>query len=224
MILCIAAVAIAFAIVSKNNVETSNETGLNVTPPPLRSESRIFRSLAGRWMKTLLKCRKLSFRKHSMKRIPTTMNCKNRRALICLCTQQSASNAGSTVVRNYPGYEDLDCIQATLLIYDGQVIGGRHLFHPARRLYARIRKRANGYADRRDNGGCIRGKDIKRRKRIMSVCRLDKWIANTCGLSRKDVKTLVRDGRVCCERRDGARCRAVDRPRNGCFAYRRRAL
>ena len=30
MILCIAAVAIAFAIVSKNNVETSNETGLNV--------------------------------------------------------------------------------------------------------------------------------------------------------------------------------------------------
>ena len=31
----------------------------------------------------------------------------------------------------------------------------------------------------------------------MPVCRLDKWIANTCGLSRKDVKTLVRDGRVC---------------------------
>lgn len=27
-------------------------------------------------------------------------------------------------VRNYPGYEQLDCIQATLLIYEGQVIGG----------------------------------------------------------------------------------------------------
>ena len=27
-------------------------------------------------------------------------------------------------MRNYPGYEDLDCIHATLLIYDGQVIGG----------------------------------------------------------------------------------------------------
>lgn len=27
-------------------------------------------------------------------------------------------------VTNYPGYEDKSCIQATLLVYDGQVIGG----------------------------------------------------------------------------------------------------
>ena len=27
-------------------------------------------------------------------------------------------------VTNYPRYENADCIQATLLIYDGQVIGG----------------------------------------------------------------------------------------------------
>lgn len=27
-------------------------------------------------------------------------------------------------VRNYPGYEEMDCIQATLLVFDGQVIGG----------------------------------------------------------------------------------------------------
>lgn len=27
-------------------------------------------------------------------------------------------------VTNYPGYESMDCIQATMLIYDGKVIGG----------------------------------------------------------------------------------------------------
>lgn len=27
-------------------------------------------------------------------------------------------------VTNYPGYEDSDCIRATLLVFDGQVIGG----------------------------------------------------------------------------------------------------
>ena len=31
----------------------------------------------------------------------------------------------------------------------------------------------------------------------MSAQRLDKWIANTCGLSRKKVKDFVRAGRVC---------------------------
>lgn len=31
----------------------------------------------------------------------------------------------------------------------------------------------------------------------MSAQRLDKWIANTCGLSRKEVKDFVRAGRVC---------------------------
>lgn len=124
LVLCIAVVAVAFFVVSKQGVEAAKEAQMNVRAATAEERiaylSQFGWSVEGDPIEV------------SEVIIPETFD--------DTYTQynelQKAQDFDLTVyagkrvkrwiyrVTNYPGFENRDCIQATLLVFDGQIIGG----------------------------------------------------------------------------------------------------
>lgn len=124
LVLCIAVVAVAFYFVSKQGVEAAKEAQMNVRAAT--SEERIAYLSQFGW----------SVEEDPVEVseviIPETFDDTYTQYNELQKAQgfDLTVYAGKRVKRwiyritNYPGYENRDCIQATLLVFDGQIIGG----------------------------------------------------------------------------------------------------
>lgn len=124
LVLCIAVVAVAFVLVSKEGVQAAKESQMNVRAST--AEERIAYLSQFGWA---VEADPVEV---SEVIIPETFDdtYTNYNELQKAQGFDLSVYAGKRVKRwiyrvtNYPGYENQPCIQATLLIYDGQVIGG----------------------------------------------------------------------------------------------------
>lgn len=124
LILCIAAVAVAFAIVSKNNVETSNETGLNVNASTAEERIAYLSQFGWQVDEDPVEVSEIIIPETFDETYTNYNELQKSQGFDLSLYAAKRVKRWIYRVRNYPGYEDLDCIHATLLIYDGQVIGG----------------------------------------------------------------------------------------------------
>lgn len=124
LVLCIAVVAVAFFLVSRQGVEAAKEANLNIRAGT--AEERVaYLSQFGWSVET-------DPVEVSEVIIPEAFDdtYQNYNELQKAQGFDLSVYAGKRVKRwiyrvtNYAGYENSDCIQATLLVYDGQVIGG----------------------------------------------------------------------------------------------------
>lgn len=124
LVLCIAVVAVAFFFVSKQGVQAAKKAEMNVRAST--AEERIAYLSQFGWS---VEADPVEV---SEVIIPETFDdtYTNYNELQKAQGFDLSVYAGERVKRwiyrvtNYPGYENQDCIQATLLVFDGQVIGG----------------------------------------------------------------------------------------------------
>lgn len=124
LVLCIAVVAVAFFVVSKQGVEAAKEAQMNVRAATAEERIAYLSQFGWSVEDDPIEVSEVI--------IPETFD--------DTYTQynelQKAQDFDLTVyagkrvkrwiyrVTNYPGFENRDCIQATLLVFDGQIIGG----------------------------------------------------------------------------------------------------
>lgn len=124
LVLCIAVVAVAFFVVSKQGVEAAKEAQMNVRAATAEERIAYLSQFGWSVEEDPIEVSEVI--------IPETFD--------DTYTQynelQKAQDFDLTVyagkrvkrwiyrVTNYPGFENRDCIQATLLVFDGQIIGG----------------------------------------------------------------------------------------------------
>lgn len=124
LVLCIAVVAVAFFVVSKQGVEAAKEAQMNVRAAT--AEERIAYLSQFGW----------SVEDDPIEVSEVIIPAAFDDTYTQYNELQKAQDFDLTVyagkrvkrwiyrVTNYPGFENRDCIQATLLVFDGQIIGG----------------------------------------------------------------------------------------------------
>ncbi len=124
LVLCIAVVAVAFVLVSKEGVQAAKEAQMNVRAST--SEERIAYLSQFGWS---VENDPIEVSEVILPEIFDDTYTKYNELQKAQGFDLSVY-AGKRVKRwiyrvtNYPGYENQTCIQATLLIYEGQVVGG----------------------------------------------------------------------------------------------------
>lgn len=124
LILCIAAIAVAFAIVSKNGVEASKETGLNVNASTAEERIAYLSQFGWQVDEDPVEVSEIIIPETFDETYTNYNELQKSQGFDLTLYASKRVKRWVYRVRNYPGYEDLGCIQATLLIYDGKVIGG----------------------------------------------------------------------------------------------------
>lgn len=124
LVLCIAVVAVAFFVVSKQGVEAAKEAQMNVRAATAEERIAYLSQFGWSVEDDPIEVSEVI--------IPETFD----DTYIQYNELQKAQDFDLTVyagkrvkrwiyrVTNYPGFENRDCIQATLLVFDGQIIGG----------------------------------------------------------------------------------------------------
>ena len=124
LVLCIAVVAVAFFFVSKQGVEAAKEAQMNLRAATAEERIAYLSQFGWSVEQDPVEVSEVI--------LPETFDDTYAQYHELQKAQgfDLSVYAGKRVKRwiyrvtNYPGYENADCIQATLLIYDGQVIGG----------------------------------------------------------------------------------------------------
>lgn len=124
LVLCIAAVAVAFFVVSNQGVEAAKEAQMNVRAATAEERVAYLSQFGWSVEDDPVEVSEVI--------IPETFDDTYTQYNELQKAQgfDLSVYAGKRVKRwiyrvtNYPGFENCDCIQATLLVFDGQIIGG----------------------------------------------------------------------------------------------------
>lgn len=124
LVLCIAVVAVAFFVVSKQGVEAAKEAQMNVRAATAEERIAYLSQFGWSVEEDPIEVSEVI--------IPETFDDTYTQYNELQKAQgyDLTVYAGKRVKRwiyrvtNYPGFENRDCIQATLLVFDGQIIGG----------------------------------------------------------------------------------------------------
>lgn len=124
LVLCIAAVAVAFFVVGKQGVEAAKEVQVNVRAATAEERIAYLSQFGWSVEDDPVEVSEVI--------IPETFDDTYTQYNELQKAQgyDLTVYAGKRVKRwiyrvtNYPGFENCDCIQATLLVFDGQIIGG----------------------------------------------------------------------------------------------------
>lgn len=124
LLLCIAAVAIAFFAVTKRGVEAAKEPTVNIRAST--AEERIaYLSQFGWSVETdPVEVSEVIIPEPFDETYTNYNELQKQQGFDLSLYAAKRVKRWTYRVTNYPGYEGKDCIQATLLVYDGQVIGG----------------------------------------------------------------------------------------------------
>ena len=124
LLVCIAAVAIAFFAVTKRGVETAKEPTVNIRASTAEERVAYLSHFGWSVEADPVEVTEVIIPETFDETYTNYNELQKKQGFDLSLYAAKRVKRWTYRVTNYPGYEDKSCIQATLLVYDGQVIGG----------------------------------------------------------------------------------------------------
>lgn len=124
LILCLAVVAIAFAVVSHNGIAAAKETTVNIRASTAEERIAYLSQFGWSVEEDPVEVTEIIIPETFDETYTAYNELQKAQGFDLSLYAAKRVKRWTYRVTNYPEYENLDCIQATLLVFDGQVIGG----------------------------------------------------------------------------------------------------